>query len=131
MPFYFNIHLRDLLHVITKILQFGSEFTTLVRRMALKFCSSCKFSGNKLTILVSRETVSWPSKTIVIIIILASQFSKILNFLFLQFKIIPMITQVGWLRGGAIREQIFFLIRYTFGVGMYDIQLSSILWTCN
>jgi hypothetical protein len=38
-----------------------------------------------------------------------------------------MITQVDWLRGGAIREQIFIFIRYTFGVGMYDIQLSAIL----
>ncbi len=62
---------------------------------------------------------------------MAWQFSKTLNFLFLQFRIIPMITQVGWLRGGAIREQIFIFIRYTFGVGMYDIQLSAILWTCN
>jgi hypothetical protein len=30
----------------------------------------------------------------------------------------PVITQVGGLTGGAIREQIFILVMYTLGVGM-------------
>lgn len=29
----------------------------------------------------------------------------------------PVVTQVGGLTGGAIKEQIFILVMYTFGVG--------------
>jgi len=36
---------------------------------------------------------------------------------------------MGWVRSGAIREQISILVMYTFGMGIYDIQFSSILWT--
>jgi hypothetical protein len=39
--------------------------------------------------------------------------------LFLRvLRIMPVITQVGGLTGGAIREQIFILVMYTLGVGM-------------
>jgi hypothetical protein len=34
---------------------------------------------------------------------------------------------VGWLKGDDISEQIFILVMYTFGMGVYDIQLPSIL----
>lgn len=35
-----------------------------------------------------------------------------------MIRIMPVITQVGGLTGGAIREQIFILVMYTLGVGM-------------
>ncbi len=38
--------------------------------------------------------------------------------LFAMIRIMPVITQVGGLTGGAIREQIFILVMYTLGVGM-------------
>lgn len=37
----------------------------------------------------------------------------------------PVVTQVGGLTGGAIKEQIFILVMYTFGVGTSDRFLQS------